>query len=75
MILAIAIVAGKTGTIIDDAADEWDGDARHGVGDYRIPTVMLTYPNNTRMNPPVHKGEFGDRFRITIILYRTNYSL
>ena len=33
-------------TIISQAEYEWDGDPRRGLGDYRIPRTMLTYPNN-----------------------------
>ncbi|XP_067950541.1 fibrocystin-L-like [Watersipora subatra] len=48
--------SGNPGFIVDDATNEWDGDPRFGVGDYRIPKAMLTYPNSTRMNPPPNKG-------------------
>ena len=33
---------GHVGTVLPDSAYAWDGDARHGLGDYRIPSVMLT---------------------------------
>ncbi|CAL1525942.1 unnamed protein product [Lymnaea stagnalis] len=32
---------GHKGTVLPDSAYEWDGDKRHGVGDYRIPSAML----------------------------------
>ena len=47
---------GAAGTVIDDAAYQWDGDARYGYGDYRIPKYMLTFPNASRMDPPANKG-------------------
>ena len=37
---------GSQRTIISVAEFEWDGDPRRGLGDYRIPRTMLTYPNN-----------------------------
>ena len=37
---------GAGGTIISQAEFEWDGDPRRGLGDYRIPTVLLTDPND-----------------------------
>jgi len=44
---------------VDDAGHNWDGDPRFGLGDYRIPAVMLTLPNNTRIDPPALKGIHG----------------
>lgn len=29
---------------------EWDGDVRRGIGDYRIPRTMLSYPNGSRID-------------------------
>ena len=37
---------GAGGTIISQAEFEWDGDSRRGLGDYRIPTVLLADPND-----------------------------
>ena len=37
---------GAGGTIISEAEFEWDGDPRRGLGDYRIPTVLLADPND-----------------------------
>lgn len=52
-------VGKADGTVIDDAAYQWDGqDKRFGLGDYRIPKVMLTYPNSSRRDPPTNKGEY-----------------
>ena len=33
---------GHVGTVLPDSAYEWDGDRARGLGDYRIPLVMLT---------------------------------
>ena len=37
---------GAGGTIISQAEFEWDSDPRRGLGDYRIPTVLLADPND-----------------------------
>lgn len=51
---------GAVGSVVPQSEYEWGGDPRRGVGDYRIPTVMLTATNGSRI--PVeqvapHKGE------------------
>ena len=43
-------VDGEDRTIISEAEFEWDGDPRRGLGDYRIPRTMLTYPNGSRID-------------------------
>ncbi|XP_029299003.1 LOW QUALITY PROTEIN: PKHD1 like 1, tandem duplicate 1 [Cottoperca gobio] len=50
---------GAVGAVVPQSEYEWGGDARRGLGDYRIPKVMLTFPNGSRI--PVnqiapHKG-------------------
>nr|XP_046273956.1 PKHD1 like 1, tandem duplicate 1 [Scatophagus argus] len=50
---------GAVGTVVPQSEYEWDGDPRRGLGDYRLPKVMLTFPNGSRI--PVnqiapHKG-------------------
>ncbi|XP_038131411.1 PKHD1 like 1, tandem duplicate 1 isoform X2 [Cyprinodon tularosa] len=50
---------GAPGTVVPQSEYEWGGDPRRGLGDYRIPKVMLTFPNGSRI--PVeqvapHKG-------------------
>lgn len=40
---------GAVGTVVPHAEFEWDGDSRRGLGDYRIPKVMLTYLNGSRI--------------------------
>ncbi len=42
-------VLGSPGTLIADAAFEWGGDKRRGLGDYRIPTVMVTELDGSRI--------------------------
>ena len=37
---------GAQRTIITEAEFEWNGDERRGLGDFRIPRTMLTYPSN-----------------------------
>uniref|UniRef100_A0A4W4EJY7 Polycystic kidney and hepatic disease 1 (autosomal recessive)-like 1 n=1 Tax=Electrophorus electricus TaxID=8005 RepID=A0A4W4EJY7_ELEEL len=44
---------GAVGAVIPKSEYEWNGDPRHGLGDYRIPKVMLTYLNGSRI--PVMK--------------------
>nr|XP_061786823.1 fibrocystin-L-like [Nerophis lumbriciformis] len=50
---------GSVGTVLPQSEYEWGGDPSRGLGDYRIPKVMLTFPNGSRI--PVeqiapHKG-------------------
>ncbi|KAK9526506.1 hypothetical protein VZT92_015203 [Zoarces viviparus] len=50
---------GAVGAVVPQSEYEWGGDPRRGLGDYRIPKVMLTFPNGSRI--PVdqiapHKG-------------------
>ncbi|XP_022097673.1 fibrocystin-L-like isoform X1 [Acanthaster planci] len=40
---------GSPGTLIPQSEFEWDGDPRRGLGDYRIPKVMLTRPDGSRI--------------------------
>uniref|UniRef100_A0A3P8VF56 PKHD1 like 1, tandem duplicate 2 n=1 Tax=Cynoglossus semilaevis TaxID=244447 RepID=A0A3P8VF56_CYNSE len=40
---------GAIGTVIPQSEYEWNGDPRRGLGDYRIPKVMLTFPNGSRI--------------------------
>lgn len=52
---------GAEGSVIPQSEFEWNGDPRRGLGDYRIPKVMLTFPNGSRI--PVdqiapHKGKY-----------------
>lgn len=40
---------GAVGAVVPQAEYEWDGNPRRGLGDYRIPKVMLTFPNGSRI--------------------------
>ncbi|KAK5854666.1 hypothetical protein PBY51_004842 [Eleginops maclovinus] len=44
---------GAVGAVVPQSEYEWGGDSRRGLGDNRIPKVMLTYPNGSRI--PVDK--------------------
>ncbi|KAI5091821.1 fibrocystin-L precursor, partial [Silurus meridionalis] len=62
---------GAVGAVIPFSEYEWDGDPRHGLGDYRIPKVMLTYLNGSRIpvaNVAPYKGVIRDS---TCTLMRT----
>ena len=38
---------GQRGHVIPDSEYGWDTDARRGVGNYRIPKAMRTYPDDS----------------------------
>uniref|UniRef100_A0A672GVH9 Polycystic kidney and hepatic disease 1 (autosomal recessive)-like 1 n=1 Tax=Salarias fasciatus TaxID=181472 RepID=A0A672GVH9_SALFA len=40
---------GAVGAVVPQSEFEWDGDPRRGLGDYRIPKVMLTALNGSRI--------------------------
>uniref|UniRef100_A0A8C5AWE7 PKHD1 like 1, tandem duplicate 1 n=1 Tax=Gadus morhua TaxID=8049 RepID=A0A8C5AWE7_GADMO len=40
---------GAVGTVVPQSEYAWNGDPSRGLGDYRIPKVMLTYPNGSRI--------------------------
>ncbi|XP_054983665.1 fibrocystin-L [Sorex araneus] len=40
---------GNSGSVIPQAEYEWNGNSQLGIGDYRIPNVMLTSPNGSRI--------------------------
>ncbi|XP_056597030.1 fibrocystin-L-like [Triplophysa dalaica] len=40
---------GAVGAVVPYSEYEWNGDPRHGLGDYRIPKVMLTALNGSRI--------------------------
>jgi hypothetical protein len=37
---------GSAGSIVAESEWEWDGDPRRGLGDFRLPVVMLTDPDD-----------------------------
>ena len=41
---------GKASTIISHSEFEWDGDKRRGLGDYRIPSAMLSDIDGTKLD-------------------------
>ncbi|XP_077023612.1 fibrocystin-L [Tamandua tetradactyla] len=54
---------GHSGSVIPQAEYEWDGNSQLGIGDYRIPKVMLTFPNGSRIpatEKAPHKGIIRD---------------
>lgn len=63
---------GAVGAVVPQSEYEWDGDPRRGLGDYRIPKVMLTFPNGTRI--PVNqiaprKGNLDGKVTIIVPYY------
>ncbi|XP_063113704.1 fibrocystin-L isoform X1 [Cavia porcellus] len=40
---------GNSGSVIPQAEYEWNGNSQLGIGDYRIPQVMLTFLNGSRI--------------------------
>uniref|UniRef100_A0AAQ5X4Y6 Polycystic kidney and hepatic disease 1 (autosomal recessive)-like 1 n=1 Tax=Amphiprion ocellaris TaxID=80972 RepID=A0AAQ5X4Y6_AMPOC len=40
---------GAVGAVVPQSEFEWNGDPRRGLGDYRIPKVMLTHPSGSRI--------------------------
>ncbi|XP_036732330.2 LOW QUALITY PROTEIN: fibrocystin-L [Manis pentadactyla] len=48
---------GNSGSVIPQAEYEWNGNSQFGIGDYRIPKVMLTFPNGSR-NPVTEKAPY-----------------
>ncbi len=40
---------GSPGTILPDSAFEWDGDPQRGLGDYRIPPMMVTAQDGSKI--------------------------
>eukprot|EP00062_Callorhinchus_milii_P017054 gi/632969110/ref/XP_007900907.1/ PREDICTED: LOW QUALITY PROTEIN: fibrocystin-L [Callorhinchus milii] len=54
---------GAVGAVVPQSEYEWNGDKRHGLGDYRIPKVVLTYLNGSRIPVPQiapHQGIIRD---------------
>lgn len=48
---------GNSGSVIPQAEYEWNGNSQFGIGDYRIPKVMLTFPNGSRI-PVTEKAPY-----------------
>ncbi|XP_033119893.1 fibrocystin-L-like [Anneissia japonica] len=55
-------ILGSPGTVIPDSAFQWGGDPRYGLGDYRIPKMMVTNTDGSRIpyeEKCPHKGIIG----------------
>ncbi|KAM7075195.1 fibrocystin-L isoform 14-T16 [Molossus nigricans] len=48
---------GTSGSVIPQSEYEWNGNSQFGIGDYRIPKVMLTFPNGSRI-PVTEKAPY-----------------
>ncbi|XP_004640150.1 fibrocystin-L [Octodon degus] len=48
---------GRSGSVIPQAEYEWNGNSQLGIGDYRIPKVMLTFLNGSRI-PVTEKAPY-----------------
>ncbi|XP_041373046.1 fibrocystin-L-like isoform X2 [Gigantopelta aegis] len=54
---------GSSGAVIPVSEFQWNGDPRRGLGDYRIPKVLLTAPDGSKLDANVvapHKGVIRD---------------
>ncbi|XP_044933989.1 fibrocystin-L [Mustela putorius furo] len=59
---------GNSGSVIPQAEYEWNGNSQFGIGDYRIPKVMLTFPNGSRM-PVTEKAPYKGIIRDSTCKY------
>ncbi|XP_004431348.1 PREDICTED: fibrocystin-L [Ceratotherium simum simum] len=59
---------GKSGSVIPQAEYEWNGNSQFGIGDYRIPKVMLTFPNGSRI-PVTEKAPYKGIIRDSTCKY------
>lgn len=48
-----SLLGGASATIIPESEWAWDQDPRRGLGDYRIPTAMLTDSDGNRLDVDV----------------------
>nr|XP_032810523.1 fibrocystin-L isoform X1 [Petromyzon marinus] len=44
-----SLLGGSAGAVVPQSEYEWDGDPRHGLGDYRIPRTLLTRADGSRI--------------------------
>ena len=52
---------GQKGSVVPESEWEWDGDARRGLGDHRIPKTLLTDSSGNRIplnEVATHKGQW-----------------
>ncbi|KAJ8785077.1 hypothetical protein J1605_007633 [Eschrichtius robustus] len=59
---------GNSGSVIPEAEYEWNGNSQFGIGDYRIPNVMLTFPNGSRI-PVTEKAPYKGIIRDSTCKY------
>ncbi|XP_019323389.2 fibrocystin-L isoform X1 [Panthera pardus] len=59
---------GNSGSVIPQAEYEWNGNSQFGIGDYRIPKVMLTFPNGSRI-PVTEKAPYKGIIRDSTCKY------
>ena len=65
---------GMTGDAFSQSEYEWNGDPRRGLGDYRIPKNMLTYPDGSRQPYDVVAKYKGIKINLSIqfmLIYHT----
>ncbi|XP_012578380.1 PREDICTED: fibrocystin-L [Condylura cristata] len=59
---------GNSGSVIPQAEYEWNGNSQFGIGDYRLPKVMLTFPNGSRI-PVTEKAPYKGIIRDSTCTY------
>ncbi|ELK37593.1 Fibrocystin-L [Myotis davidii] len=59
---------GNSGSVIPQSEYEWNGNSQFGIGDYRIPKVMLTFPNGSRI-PVTEKAPYKGIIRDSTCRY------
>ncbi|XP_036904303.1 fibrocystin-L isoform X2 [Sturnira hondurensis] len=59
---------GNSGSVIPQSEYEWDGNSQLGIGDYRIPKVMFTFPNGSRI-PVTEKAPYKGIIRDSTCKY------
>ena len=60
---------GNSGSVIPEAEYEWNGNSQFGIGDYRIPKVMLTFPNGSRI-PVTEKAPYKGLLALILLVFR-----
>lgn len=58
---------GNSGSVIPQAEYEWNGNSQLGIGDYRIPQVMLTFLNGSRI-PVSEKAPYKGLLDLILLL-------
>lgn len=60
---------GNSGSVIPEAEYEWNGNSQFGIGDYRIPKAMLTFPNGSRI-PVTEKAPYKGLLDLILLVFR-----